>query len=102
MDIPDFLLEREALQKRMETHRLAASAVLSERENAVVPKMLRTGAGLLFGFGARGESAGWVSSLVWSMMAPAVLSMVRQGGDTLIHNLLQKVFPGKSSREASE
>src|SRR3954466_2562763 len=78
MDIPAFLLEREALQQRMETHRLAADALMAERQGGVMPKLLRTGASLFFGFGARGQSAGWMSSLLWSLVAPALLGVVRQ------------------------
>ncbi len=76
----------------MEFRRQEAAAAFAERQKGTVPRILRTGASLLFGLGARGESAAWVSSLIWSMLVPALIGVVRRSGDTLAQRLIHSVF----------
>jgi hypothetical protein len=100
MDSGTFLLEREALERRMEQRRIDASAILAQRQNGWVPRLIRTGAGMMFGLGARGESAGWISSLVWSLAIPALIGIAKKSGDAVFQRIIQGVFSSGSAKES--
>jgi hypothetical protein len=101
MDRTAFLLEREEIQRRMESRRLETSFVIASRQTGLIPRLLRSGTGLLFGLGPQGESLSWVSSLLWAVLTPALLGVAQRGGDALVQKLIHVVFPGKSIKEPS-
>ena len=98
MDTATFLLERETLQARMESRRQETAAAIAERQKGFVPRLLRTGSDVIFGFGSQGESAGWLASLLWVVLAPVVVEATQRGGDALVKTLLRTIFPRPSSK----
>jgi len=86
----------------MESRRLLAVATLSARQSGPIPSLLRSGAGLLFGAGPRGATTGWVSSVIWSIAAPALIAFARRSGDTLVQKLIHSLFPGSSKKPVQD